>query len=555
MSAHRPRSLADIPEVAFADQTTMAINTGSWKSQEPWFEDKLPPCSQACPCGNDISKMLSLLAAGDTMAAAKLLRSSNPLPSTLGRVCPHFCEVPCNRQDCGDRIPVHMLERFLGDASLDADLGIESAPCTGKRVAIIGAGPAGIAASYALALNGHDVEVFDDKPKPGGYLRTGIPDYRLPKSILDREIARVENLGVKFVQNTQVGRDADAEKLFRGFDAVIVAVGLHRSRKLNLAGAEHSKVQNGVELLEQVLLGHAPKLPRRVAVIGGGNTAMDVARSVLRLGVKPVVVYRRTEAEMPAIASEVQEAKQEGVEFVFLAAPKAVVTEGKAIVALECQRTTLGEPDASGRRAPITMPQSEFRLAVAGVINATGELADLDFIPGGANKADWFFLAGDAATSDGTVTAAMGDGRRIADLVDGYLRTGIRESEKPSLQSLWQRSVNTEQVVGSALLNSAYFTSQPGAMIPAIAPTAPPTTFDEIVPAFDLETAMNEARRCLSCGTCNGCLNCYYWCPDIAIHKNSEGGGLEIDSIHCKGCGICVEECPRGAMNLGEVSR
>ena len=553
MSTPKPRSLADMPEIAFADQTTTVINTGSWKSQEPRFEDKLPPCSQACPCGNDISKMVALLAAGDAMAAARLLRTGNPLPSTLGRVCPHFCEAPCNRQDCGDRVSVHTLERFLGDWSLDADLGIEPAPSTSRKAAIIGSGPAGIAAAYALALNGHEVEVFDDKPQPGGYLRTGIPDYRLPKSILDREIARVQHLGVTFTQNTRIG--LNAETLFRRFDAVIVAVGLHKSRNLNLAGAEHHDVHNGVELLEQILQGRAPKLPKRVAVIGGGNTAMDVARSVLRLGVKPVVVYRRSEAEMPAIASEVQEAKREGVEFLLLATPKPVVTNGEAIVALECLRTRLGEPDASGRRTPVASSGTEFRLPVAGIINATGESVDLDFIPQEVRKSDWFFLAGDASTSDGTVTAAMGDGRRIADLVDGYLRTGIREREKPALQALWQRTVNLEQVAGPELLNSAYFISQPQKAIHSKPPTFLPTTFDEIVPAIDLDTAIAEARRCLSCGTCNTCLNCYYWCPDIAIHKDPDHGGLQIDPIHCKGCGICVEECPRGALSLGEVSQ
>lgn len=564
MAVLEPKVLEDIPIVSYSDQPTTAIKTGTWKFLQPRYEDKLPPCSHACPAGNDISKIIALLAQGDLMQAGQLLRSSNPFPATLGRVCPHFCERQCNRETLGGAVAVHMLERFLGDQSLESESSPPPLPATGRRVAVIGAGPAGITAAYLLALAGHRVKVFDDKPKPGGFLRTGIPDYRLPKAILDREIEAVERVGVKFTQEVRVGTDVNFGELKNGFDAVIVAVGAHALRPLAIPGIGSRYVFNGVALLEQILLGQIPRLPNAAAVIGGGNTAIDIARSLLRLGVKATVVYRRTEAEMPAIASEVKEAKQEGIAFHFLAAPTKIVLDGDVVVALECRQMKLGEADASGRRAPVPIPNSEFRLPVDGVVTAIGETVDLEFLSKeeGGNLAEQrplesngVFFAGDAVTSEGTVTAAVGSGRRVAALVDGYLAGRGMAQEAPSLQSLWERQPNFEKVADAKFLNSTYFTAEPRTRIRRLAGVKRSELFAEIVQGFSAKAALDEARRCLGCGTCNGCLNCYYWCPDVAIHRGSRNGELDIDLEHCKGCGICVEECPRGAMTLEEVGR
>jgi NADPH-dependent glutamate synthase beta subunit-like oxidoreductase len=557
MATIEPCWLDELAEVALSDQSTTAINTGSWKSIAPRYEDKLPPCSELCPAGNDISKVLLLLAKSDVAGAAKLLRTTNPIPATLGRVCPHFCESQCNRDGFGGSIAVHMLERFLGDYSLAdvTDMELRPSSKSGKTVAVIGAGPAGISAAYALTLKGHEVQVFDDKPKPGGYLRTGIPDYRLPKTTLDREIALAERVGVKFRPNTRVGRDIAIDSLQNQFHAVIVAVGLHKSRALDVPGADHPNVYSGVDLLESILGGEAPKLPRVVAVIGGGNTAIDVARSVLRLGVKPIVVYRRTEKEMPAISSEVEEAKKEGVKFQFLATPAQVVTQNGDLIALDCQKMKLGNPDSSGRRTPVAIPNEKFRIEVSGVIVATGELPDLSFVRKENENYEGYFFAGDVATGQGTVAAAVGHGLQVAASVDSYLRTGNRQPELADLRRLWGRNVNVKKVAAAELLNPAYFHAQPRPAITTIQHRLAPTTFDEIVQGFELQEARSEARRCLSCGTCNECLNCYYWCPDIAVHREPHNGGLTIDSMHCKGCGICVEECPRSAMSMGEVQR
>ncbi len=559
MSASQPGTFRDLPITAYATRPTSEINTGTWKYVEPRYENKLPPCAHACPAGNDISAVILRMAGGDLIGAARLLRSANPLPATLGRVCPHFCEATCNRDPLGGPIAVHMIERFLGDLLLADRTAPEPMPRSGKQVAVIGAGPAGIAAAYALALKGHEVAVFDEKPHAGGYLHTGIPDYRLPKEILDGEIEFVERVGVKFTQNIRIGRDIGFEDIKSRFDAVIVAVGLHESRSFVVPGSDHRHVYDGVELLERILSGQSPELPPTVAIIGGGNTAIDVARSLLRLGVTPTIVYRRSETEMPAIASEVEEAKNEGIGFQFLAAPTAVVIENDAIVALECGRMQLGEPDRSGRRAPVPIPNSAFRLPVAGVVAAIGETADLGFLAptGGSGKriGDGVFLAGDASTGEGTVAAAVGSGSRVAAAVESFLSGGQAGADEPALPSLWPRKLNAALVAGPEYLNTVYFAPALRPEIRKLNGEQPPRSFAEIVQGFSEEPALSEARRCLLCGTCNGCLNCYYWCPDVAVHRDSPGAALRIESTHCKGCGICVEECPRGAMTLEEVAR
>lgn len=561
-----PKYLEDVPLTSYSDNPITAIKTGTWKYVQPLYEDKLAACSHLCPAGNDISKAMDLLARGEVEAAARLWRAGNPLASTLGRVCPHPCESECNRRQLGGAIAIHMLERFLGDSSLDESFLPEKATSTGKKVAVVGAGPAGISAAYSLALAGHEVEVFDDKPKPGGYLRTGIPDYRLPKDILDRELALVESLGVRFTCSTHIGTDITLDELKARFDAVIVAVGFHRSRPLAVPGEDHKNVYNGVMLLERILAGERPELPSPMAVVGGGNTAVDVARSLLRLGVEPIIVYRRSRLEMPAIPGEVDEAEKEGVPLHFLTAPKQVVIEGGRITALECLKMRLGEPDESGRRRPLPVEGSEFRLPVAGVVTAIGESADLDLLPEPARDGwrvaaderfatpvDGIFAAGDAAFGEGTVTAAVGGGRRVAAVVDRALSGRELPPTAPSLQRLWHRPVDAAHPVYMDQLNVAYFTEAPRPQIGELEAQTRRSSFDEVVRGFTEVEAVHEARRCLVCGTCNECCNCLLFCPDVAIHKRNGVSGFDIDTEHCKGCGICVEECPRSALTLVEV--
>jgi NADPH-dependent glutamate synthase beta subunit-like oxidoreductase/ferredoxin len=547
-----PKVLEEVPVTSYSDHPTLPMRTGTWKYLQPRYEDRLPPCSDACPAGNDISKILALLSSGDLEGAVQWLRAGNPFPATLSRVCAHFCEQSCNRDSLGGALAIHLLERFMGDQSPQDFSRMQSA--TGHKVGVVGAGPAGITSAYLLARAGHEVHVFDDKPQAGGFLRTGIPGFRLPKDILDKEIALVESAGVRFHQNTRVGRDIDFEELKSRFDAVIVAVGFHASRPLNVPGSRQTHVYHGIDLLERLAAGEKLCIPGTVAVLGGGNTAIDVARSLLRIGSTPVIVYRRTEAEMPAISSEIEEAKAEGVAFHFLAAPSKIVQEGGRIVALECHKMRLGEPDASGRRAPVPLPGSEFCLPVSGVVAAIGETADLGFLPENLRKhldlttrasldGDFsgVFVAGDVATNSGTVAAAVGSGRQVAAMVDRYLRDAQPPIENPALPSLWPRALKHDQVADAQSLNPAYFVPRAHYQVHGASQQT------------GVEWALGEARRCLGCGTCNSCLNCYHWCPDVAIQVDSAGSALGIDLEHCKGCGICVEECPRGAMSMVEV--
>ncbi len=551
--------LEDLSYVPFSEKPTTAIKTGTWKYVEPFYQNALPPCAAACPAGNDISYGLLLLAKGQVVEAARWWRRRNPIPATLGRVCPHPCENPCNREPLGGAIAVSMVERFLGD--VEGDVVPQPAPPTGKKVAVVGSGPAGLAAAYNLRLAGHEVRVFDDKPAPGGYLRTGIPEYRLPRPVLDREVQMIARLGVVFQQGVRVGRDVSFEELRASHDAVILALGFHKSRALGIPGEDHPHVYNGVKLLEQLLAGERPSLPPRMTVVGGGNTAMDVARSLLRVGVSPVVVYRRTRAEMPAIAAEVEDALAEGIPFEFLAAPVRVVMENGAIVGLECQRMQLGEPDASGRRRPVPVPGSEFVVPCQGVVTALGEVVDLEGLPadlgtGDARQASTLlgvFVAGDMADGAGTVTAAVGSGIRVASVVDAFLKSGGLPVQAPTVQELWPRQVSLRRKVEFSNLNTAYFRPLPRPEIHHLSPELRRGSFAEVVQGWDVEAAVQEARRCLACGTCNECSNCLYFCPDVAIHRVD--GGFVIDREHCKGCGICVQECPRSALELREVTR
>jgi NADPH-dependent glutamate synthase beta subunit-like oxidoreductase len=561
-----PGSLADLPPTSYSDLSTSALQTGTWKYLRPEYRDGLPPCTERCPAGNDVSALLALVASGRIEEAARRIREGNPLPATLGRVCPHPCQELCNRSALGGAVEVRALERLLGDYALSQAASPEPAgQGSGRRVAVIGAGPAGIAAAYVLARHGHAVEVLDDKPAPGGYLRTGIPEYRLPKRVLDGELARVEAAGVRFRSGVRVGRDLPFETLRRTHDAVVIATGMHVSRGLGVPGDDHPRVRNGVALLEELTAGGDGGLEGPVLVVGGGNTAMDVARSVLRQGHRAVVVYRRDRGSMPAIREEVEEADREGVEFHFLAAPVRVVANGDRVV-LECIRMRLGDPDASGRRAPVAIPGSGFPLEAGCIVSATGESPDLGFLPEalhgrgriaaddrGASVAEGVFACGDAATGEGTVAAAVGNGRRVGAMVHEWL-VGALPATAPRPRDLPERPFDRDRPIGIAQLNTAYLAPSPAPDIPALDPAARLRGFAEVVHGLTLGEAVSEARRCLLCGTCNECRNCLEFCPDAAIHA-SPGGGFEIDDGHCKGCGICAAECPRGALVMVEVER
>ena len=568
------RTASDMPPMPASIASTLYNKTGSWRYMRPVYRERTPPCNDACPAGEDIVAWLGLVADRRFAEAWEVLRRENPFPGVCGRVCPHPCETQCNRERLGGAIAVHSAERFLSDwAAAQGIAPLQQQPTRAEKVAVIGSGPAGLACAYHLALRGYPVTVYEADPLPGGMLRTGIPAYRLPREVLDREIAAIQALGVEIRTGQKLGANLSWDDL-AGYAAVFLAIGQQESRALGVPGEEGAGVLHGLDFLKRLNLGETVPLGKRVAVIGGGNTAMDAARAARRLGSEVTVVYRRSRAEMPAIAEEVAEAEEEGVVFHFLATPVAVRCEAGRVVGLRCVRIQLGEPDASGRRRPEPIPGSEFDLAVDTVIPALGQEADMACLPAGVaqekgtiqtalstqTSAERIYAGGDAATGFGTVTAAIGSGKRAAIAIDRALR-GEPAGDLPPLH----RNVHAAprpmapDVVTFEELNRAHLHFEPRPKDRHRPAEERLRDFAESNPGLDEETVVAEGLRCLSCGTCNRCDNCLVFCPDISILRRGEWiteypeyPFFEVDYDYCKGCGICAAECPRHAITMEE---
>ena len=568
------RSEADMPPMPASLGTTLYNKTGSWRYMRPFYLDKTPPCSHNCPAGEDISLQISLIAQGRFEEALELIRLENPFPGVTGRVCPHPCETECNRAEYGGRVAIHDLERFVADHVAPKRPSVQASQRRDAKVAIIGSGPAGLTCAYHLARWGYPVTVFEALPVPGGMMRVGIPDYRLPKDVLEREIAAIEALGVEIKTNMRLGDNLSLDDL-GDYKAIFIAVGLSKSRRLNIPGEEARGVIPGLEFLKRLNLGEEVQVGSRVVVVGGGNTAMDAARSALRLGAKVTVLYRRSRQEMPAIPEEVEEALEEGVDIQFLATPVEVLTHDGQVVGLRCVRMRLGEPDESGRRRPIPIEGSEFTVQADAVIPAIGQVADLSFLDeqvkvergrividrAGATTRPGIFAGGDVATPFGTVAHAIGSGKRAAMAIDRYLRGEELPSFPPFEESVRfsPRPVESE-IVRFEDLNLAYFEWAERRESAVRPPEERVKDFDEVALGLDEEQALAEASRCFNCGTCIMCDNCLNFCPDVAISRKNGSGPVsypfyEINYDYCKGCGICAEECPRDAISLEEETK
>ena len=544
----------------------MTVNdTGSWRNVEPYYIDHTPPCNLKCPADNDIVNFLRLTSEGKFRQAWELILETSPFPGVCGRVCPHPCESECNRDKLGGVTNIHSIERFLADMNFEAPIQEVSIKYPDKRAAIIGSGPAGLACAWHLNRAGYPATVFESHPQAGGMMRVGIPDYRLPKDVLDREIAAIQAGGTEIKTSCRVGDDITFDELMKEYAAVFIAVGFHQSRALGAEGEEHPDVVPGIELLRRIALGEAHGLKEKVLVVGGGNTAMDAARSAQRLGAEVTVVYRRTRNEMPAISEEIDELLAEGIPIDFLTTPVKVHTNGDVIEKVECIRMKLGEPDSSGRRRPVPIEGSNFFVEADQVITAIGETPDLGFISDDLKVERWgviaddfgvtnipgVFAGGDAATGEGTVTHAIGSGRRAATAIINYIEGGeLSEMDKlsPSLQRVDSKVVRFED------LNLDYFERQERIESSHIALEERRGKFREIYQTMDAARALYEAQRCMSCGTCPGCDNCFVFCPDAAIAYSDEPGQkYVIDIMHCKGCGLCASECPRMCVEMKPV--
>lgn len=565
-------SEAEMPYLTMSLGTTLYNKTGTWRYVRPVYHDKTPPCNHACPAGEKIQGYLDLVKDERYAAAWALLREDNPFPAVCGRVCYHPCEQSCNRAQFDTALGIHNVERFLGDYGLEMVASGALVPATKKlsapKVAVIGAGPAGLSCAYHLARRGHGVTVFEALPVAGGMLAVGIPNYRLPKVVLQAEISLIEALGVEIKRNTRVGVDVTLDQLHWA-EAIFVAIGAHRSIRLGTPGDEAQGVVHGLDFLRQLALGEKPALHGRVIVVGGGNTAVDCARSARRLGAQVTIAYRRTRAEMPAIDEEIDDALAEGVDILYLTAPSRVIVEHSRVTGLQCQKMRLGEPDASGRRQPIPIEGSDFVLEANHVIAAIGQESALSalFLPEsvytshrgiivdkmGETTGAGIFAGGDVAAGVAQrVVDAIGSGKRAALAIDRYLR---QEAEPVEAEP---------EIASFEMLNLDYFAHAERVAMPQLPMAqrlagfgeAPILTGNEMYRGevnlgYTAAQAMTEAERCFSCGVCNRCDNCYLFCPDVAVHR-LPSDGYEFDYDYCKGCGICAEECPRYAIDIEE---
>ncbi len=559
-------SLAQMPPLPVSLAPTLYNKTGTWRYIRPVHVDRTPPCNHACPAGNDIVHWLAALRAGDVERAWRILVAENPLPGVCGRVCPHPCEAECNRADLGGAIAIQAVERYLADEAAAHGWRLER-PLGGheRRVAIVGAGPAGLSCAYHLARLGHLPTVYEAHDRPGGLLSHAIPAYRLPPAVLEREIEAIKALGVRFELRARLGDNLSFEQLLEA-DAVFLAPGQALSHRLGVPGEEATGVVGGLDYLRAVAAGQPPDLGPQVIVVGGGNTAVDAARCALRRGATVTVLYRRGEAQMPANPAEVEEARAEGVEFRFLAAPLAVIARAGRVAGLRCQAMRLGEPDSSGRERPVPIPGTEFDLPGSAVIAATGQELDARLLTGvalhaekgliptdaaGGTALSRVFAGGDAATGAGTVAQAIGSGKRAALAIDWQLRTGNLEGFAPGSPARATARGTMGAVVRPADLNPDYIESVPRPALAQRQAGLRRGDLAEVNLGLPAGAAHAEAARCISCGTCTSCDTCLIFCPDVAIAR-AEGGRYAVAYDYCKGCGICAEECPRAAVSMQE---
>jgi len=524
--------------------TSLANHTGSWRTLRPEYQDFLPPCNSTCPAGENIQAWLFHAEEGNYRAAWDEIVSNNPMPATMGRACYHTCEGACNRAKIDSSVGIHAVERFLGDLAIAQKWKVEvTAKATGKRVLVIGAGPGGLSAAYHLRRLGHAVTIVDSHPLPGGMLRYGIPKYRLPREVLDAEIGRIAAMGVEFKFNTRID-DVAAAKKDGNYDAVFMAIGAWVGKRVNMPSDNSVQILDALEMLSQFESEPEKlRLSGHVVVFGGGNVAMDVARTARRLGCKVTVLVRRSRALMPAHSFEIVEAEEEGVEFLCLHSVKSA-EKGKLLI----ERNVLDDTNAA-------RPTGEtFLMPADSLVMAVGQDVDLHFtekLPametvGGSVKidrqmattVDGIFAGGDMTPNPRTMTAAIGDGKKAARNIDAWLR-GEAYAPPPK-----------HPVAEAKRLNTWYYGDASAAMQPILDSVRRQSGFAEVVGNLQESEAQWEARRCLSCGNCFECDNCYGVCPDNAIRKLGKGKRFEIDYEYCKGCGLCAAECPCGAIDI-----
>jgi len=524
--------------------SSLANHTGSWRTARPVYLDRLPPCNNQCPAGEDIQGWLFHAESGNYEAAWRHLTRDNPFAAIMGRVCYHTCESACNRGKIDEAVGINSVERFLGDEAIKRGWKF-AAPAaeSGKKVLIVGAGPSGMSAAYHLRKLGHAVTVMDAGPYMGGMMRFGIPKYRLPREVLDAEMQRIADMGVSVKLNSKVDNILDAMKA-GSFDAAFLAVGAHIGKRAMIPSGDAAKIVDAISVLRSMEGEDKPLLGRRVVVYGGGNTAVDVARTVKRMGAEPIIVYRRTRDKAPAHDFEIEEALQEGVMIKWLSTIKQA---GDHQITVEKMAL-----DDKG----FLQPTGEFEtLEADSVVLALGQDVDLGLLNGvpglevtkdGVVKVGpdlmtghaGIFAGGDMVPAERNVTVAVGHGKKAARNIDAWLRG---ETWVPAPK---------HEVAQFEKLNPWYYADAPKTVRPMLDIIRRQSTFEEVQGGLDESNALFEARRCLSCGNCFECDNCYGVCPDNAVIKLGPGKRFQFNYDYCKGCGMCVAECPCGAIKM-----
>lgn len=518
--------------------------TGAIRKKKPVYTDFLPPCNHACPAGENIQAWLALAQAGDDYGAWKKLTEENPMAAIHGRVCYHPCETGCNRTSIDQPVSIHAVERYLGDKSIQENWQFEKPNHkTGKKIMIIGAGPSGLSAGYHLAKSGHEVVIFEAGPLPGGMMHFGIPAYRLPREILMADVERIKNLGVEIRLNHKIN-DILAEKERGGFDAVFVAIGAHIGKKTDIPARDAGKILDAVSFLKDVELGNPPALGRKVAIYGGGNTAMDAARTAKRLGAdESLIIYRRNRENMPAHDFEADEALTEGVKIHWL---RTIKQMDDSTITIEIMDIQDGRPVPTGQFETLEADSLILALGQETETSFLANIPGITFTKDGTvvvndqfmTGYDGIFAGGDMVPGERSVTIATGHGKKAARCIDAWLqgKKYVKETSNP--------------LVKADLLHVWYKTFANQQAQPHIIPELAVMGFEEIVQGYSATEARFEAQRCLSCGNCFECDGCFGACPEGAIIKLGKGKRYKYDYTLCTGCAVCYEQCPCHAIDM-----
>lgn len=526
---------------------------------------EISPCQEACPLGIDVEGYIGAVARGEFAKALEIIREKCLLPSVCGRICHRPCEDVCKRRNIDQSVAIRDIKKFVSDYQLEQ---ISPLPKIKKskildKVAVIGSGPSGLCCAGELANKGYPVTIFEALPKAGGMLQVGIPEFRLSKTNLQKEIEIIKKLGVEIRTNTPITKDFNIDSLFeKGYKAVFIAVGAHKSKSLSISGEDAKGVLPGVVFLRELNLGNEVKIGKRVAIIGGGNVAIDAARSVLRANSEATIIYRRSRQEMPAYDESIEAAEAEGVLIIYQAQPTEILNINGRVAGINCVRTLLGRPDASKRKHPESIPNSEFKIDVDMVMPAIGEFPDLSFLgkPSDIQISQWggiatidsslatsrkgVFTGGDAHNGPRTAVEAMAEGRKAADSIHRFL------SGEPFLEE--KKDLARVCVKGAEKLPSGLFLRNRERPIELPMPSRL-SSFQEVNSGYTREQAILEATRCLKCWTCNRCTD-DFGCVAIVLGSNNGKRSPHIDRDLCVGCQVCIQVCPFGYIRPVEVN-